>query len=137
VEGISGTREGELLERPGRRAWIRTERDELVVVEAELDGHTDGAGPHLHRRHVDSFYVLGGELELTVEGKTVTARAGTLVVAASGVVHAFRNASAAPAHDLNAHTPGTRFAEYLRRLDAGEEFDRTEYDMWDVTPPAG
>jgi mannose-6-phosphate isomerase-like protein (cupin superfamily) len=136
VEAVSGTREGELLERPGRRAWIRTARDELVVVEAELDGRMDGAGPHFHRHHVDSFYVLDGELELTVDGKTVTAVAGTLVVAAPGVVHAFWNASAAPAHYLNAHTPGMRFAEYLRRLDAGEEFDRTEYDMWEVTHPA-
>ena len=136
MDAVSRTREGELLERPGRRAWVRTERDELVVVEAELDGGTDGAGPHLHRRHVDSFYVLDGELELMVDGETIAAGPGTLVVAAPGVVHSFRNAFDAPARYLNTHAPGERFAEYMRRLDAGEEFDRTEYDMWDVTHPA-
>ena len=131
TEGVSHPGEGELLERPGRRAWIRAAHPELVLVEAELDGNTDGAGPHFHRAHVDSFYVLEGELEFQIGGETVTAVPGTVVAAAPGTVHAFRNAAPEPARYLNAHTPGMRFDEYMRRLDSGEQFDKTAYDMWD------
>ena len=130
--GISGPGEGELLTRRGRRARIKTAREELVVLEFELDGRTNGAAPHLHRRHVDSFYVLDGELEVTLDGERVAAGPGTLVAAPPGTVHAFRNARDEPVCFLNAHTPGIRFDEYMRRLDSGEKFDRTEYDMWDV-----
>jgi quercetin dioxygenase-like cupin family protein len=131
-EAVNRVGEGELLTRPGRRARIKTAHPELVLVEFELDGGRDGAGPHFHRGHVDSFYVLEGELELTVDGERVAARPGTLVAARPGTRHSFRNASDAVVRFLNAHAPGMRFDEYLRRLDAGEEFDVTEYDMWEV-----
>jgi quercetin dioxygenase-like cupin family protein len=122
----------EVLERPGRRAAVQVARDELVLMEFDMNPRTDGAGPHFHRRHVDSFYVLEGELEVTVAGEVVTARAGQLVHAAPEVVHSFRNASDGHVRFLNIHTPGERFDEYLRRGDAGEDFDHREYDMWEV-----
>jgi mannose-6-phosphate isomerase-like protein (cupin superfamily) len=130
-DAVSRAGEGELLERPGRRAWITAAHPELVLMEVELDGNTDGAGPHFHRAHVDSFYVLAGELEFLLGDETVAAGPGTLVAAPPGTMHAFRNAAPEPARYLNAHTPGMRFDEYLRRLDSGEEFDRTAYDTWE------
>jgi quercetin dioxygenase-like cupin family protein len=122
----------EVLERPGRRAAVQVARDELVLMEFDMDPRTDGAGPHFHRRHVDSFYVLEGELEVTVAGEVVTAQTGQLVHAVPAVVHSFRNASDNRVRFLNIHTPGERFDEYLRRRDAGEDFDHREYDMWEV-----
>jgi quercetin dioxygenase-like cupin family protein len=121
---------GEVLERPGRRAEVKVARDELVLFEFEMVPRTDGASPHFHKQHVDSFYVLEGELEFTVAGETVHARAGELVHATPGVVHSFKNSSDEHVRFLNVHTPGMRFDEYIRRMDAGEKPDGQEYDQF-------
>jgi quercetin dioxygenase-like cupin family protein len=119
----------DVTERPGRRAKILIARDEIVLMEFEMEPETDSAGPHFHRRHVDSFYVLEGELEVTVAGEAVQAGPRTLVYAAPEVVHSFRNLDA-PTRLLNFHTPGMRFDEYMKRMDAGEDFDHAEYDVF-------
>ncbi len=111
---------------------MKVSREELVLMEFEMEPETDGAGPHFHRRHIDSFYVLEGELELTVDGETVHARPGDLVHAAPGVVHSFKNSSGGRIRLLNIHTPGMRFDEYIRRMDAGEDVDPAEYDSFAV-----
>ena len=82
---------GEVLERPGRRAEVKVSRDELVVFEFELEPETDGTGPHFHKQHVDSFYVLEGELDVTVADETQHAHSGDFVHVAPGVVHSFKN----------------------------------------------
>ncbi|HEX9415243.1 MAG TPA: cupin domain-containing protein [Gaiellaceae bacterium] len=122
----------EILEREGRRAAVKVAREELVLLEFEMEPKTDGAGLHFHRRHVDAFYVLKGELELTVSGETVHPQQGELVHAAPGVVHSFKNASGNRVRFLNLHTPGMRFDEYMRRMDAGEDPDPEDYDVWEV-----
>jgi mannose-6-phosphate isomerase-like protein (cupin superfamily) len=120
----------EVLERPGRRAEVLVARDELVLFRFEMDARTDGAGPHHHRAHVDSFLVLEGELEVMVDGETSTLGPGELAVVPQRTVHAFRNASDARVRLLNLHTPGMRFDEYIRKMDAGEELDPAEYDSF-------
>jgi len=107
---------GEVLERPGRRAEVKVSRDELVLFEFEMAPELDGAGPHFHKQHVDSFYVLEGELEVTVAGKTMHVHSGELVHAAPGVVHSFKNASSERVHFLNVHAPGMRFDEYICQM---------------------
>jgi quercetin dioxygenase-like cupin family protein len=122
----------EVLERPGRRAFVKVSREEIVLMEFEMQPETDGAGPHFHRRHVDSFYVIEGELELTVDGETVYAHEGDLVHAPPGVVHSFKNSSSERVRLLNIHTPGMRFDEYIRKMDAGHDVNPEEYDVWEV-----
>jgi quercetin dioxygenase-like cupin family protein len=121
---------GEVLERPGRRATVLVAREELVMFEFEMEPRTDGASPHIHKQHVDSFYVLEGELEVMVDGETVRARTGDLVHAPPNVVHAFRNSSDGRLRFLNTHAPGMRFDEYIRRMDAGEKPDPAVYDQF-------
>jgi quercetin dioxygenase-like cupin family protein len=120
----------EVLEREGRRAEVKVSRDELVVFEFEMAAEKDGAGPHFHKQHVDSFYVLEGELEVTVDGNTTTAHAGDLVYALPGVVHSFKNASRERVRFLNVHAPGMRFDEYIRRMDADDDPDPEQYDSF-------
>jgi quercetin dioxygenase-like cupin family protein len=122
----------EILERPGRRAGVKVSREEIVLMEFEMEPETDGAGPHFHREHVDAFYVIEGELEVSVAGETVHARPGKLVHAAPGVVHSFKNSSAGPVRLLNIHTPGMRFDEYIRKMDEGADVNPEEYDVWEV-----
>ena len=122
----------EVLERPGRRAKVLVSRDEIVLLESVIEAGGGGAGPHFHKQHVDSFYVLEGELEVTVAGEVRSAGPGNLIYAAPEIVHSFENASGTRVRFLNFHTPGMRFDEYMRRMDAGEDFDHAEYDVFPV-----
>jgi quercetin dioxygenase-like cupin family protein len=121
---------GEVLERGGRRAEVKVSRDELVMFEFEMAPEMNGAGPHFHKQHVDSFYVLEGELEVTVDGETRRAHSGELVYVAPGVVHSFKNASRERVRFLNVHAPGMRFDEYIRRMDADDRPDPEQYDSF-------
>jgi quercetin dioxygenase-like cupin family protein len=121
-----------VTERPGRRAIVKVSREEIVLMVFEMEPETDGAGPHIHKRHVDSFYVLEGELEVTVAGETVHAQPGEIVHAQPHVVHSFKNSSSGHVRLLNIHTPGMRFDEYIRKMDEGVDVNPEEYDVWEV-----
>ncbi len=97
----------------------------------------EGPGPHFHKLHVDAFYVLEGQLEFTVGTETLLAGAGTSVAIPPGIVHAFTNPGPGGARYLNIHAPDSGFVELLRRRVRGEEFDETEYDIYDVDEPYG
>ena len=113
---------------------IKAARPELSVLEFEVKPG-GGVQPHYHKGHSDSFYVLEGELEIHVGDKVVSAVAGMYALAPPGVVHFFRNVSAAPARVLNFHTPGG-FAEYRRELEAlrekGIEPDDAFFEQHDI-----
>jgi quercetin dioxygenase-like cupin family protein len=68
---------------------------------AEVDATRDGAPPHVHRQHVESLYVLDGELALDAEGETFRAAQGAWVQIPAGTPHAVRGA----ARYLDVHTP--------------------------------
>jgi mannose-6-phosphate isomerase-like protein (cupin superfamily) len=105
-----------------RRVEILCDRDELCVTWTRFGPGRDGANPHVHRHHIDLFYVLDGELTvgLGADRQETAVPAGSLVVAPVLVVHAFRNAS--PTEELrylNFHAPGGGFADYLRGVTPG------------------
>jgi quercetin dioxygenase-like cupin family protein len=123
--------EGELLENDERRMWILTARPELCVFAFEAEPGYVGPGPHFHKRHTDSFYVLEGELEFELDGERVAAPADTWVAATPGVVHTFRNARDERVRFVNVHAPGVGFDEYMRRQNAGED-GRAFHESFDV-----
>jgi mannose-6-phosphate isomerase-like protein (cupin superfamily) len=84
-----------------------------------------GADPHIHREHVDSFFVLEGELVFGVgpEVEDVRAPAGTFVSVPQNVVHSFRNNSDRTSVFLNFHAPSGGFADYLRGRGGFDSFD--------------
>ena len=65
-----------------------------------------GPPPHIHHREDETFYVLEGEVELTVDGSPVRAAAGTFVNIPRGSLHTFRNAGTEPARLLVSVVPG-------------------------------
>jgi mannose-6-phosphate isomerase-like protein (cupin superfamily) len=132
MDPVSPPGEGEVLSKPHRDLRVKALIPELSVLEYHVGPEYDGASPHYHERHADSFYVLEGELEFQVAGETVRAPAGTSVVVPPGVVHAFTNPGLGPARFLNIHTPESGFVEYLRAADRGEDLDPAEYDIFDV-----
>jgi mannose-6-phosphate isomerase-like protein (cupin superfamily) len=132
MDPVSRPGEGEVISKPYRELRVKALIPELNLLEYDVGPEYDGAGPHYHERHADSFYVLEGELEFQVDGKTVRAPAGTSVVVPPGVVHAFTNASGSRARFLNIHAPESGFLEYLRARDCDEEVDSAEHDIFDV-----
>ena len=129
---VSGPGEGEPLTKEERVIRVKTSRAELDVLEFDVGPEYEGPGPHYHEQHVDSFYMLEGELEFTVEGQTLRAGPGTLVSVPPRVVHAFTNPGPGRARFLNVHAPDRGFTDYLRARDRDEDVNPAGYDIHDV-----
>ena len=74
---VSRSGAGERLEAEHRELLIKAVRPELDFLEYDVGAGYEGPGPHYHERHVDSFYVLEGELEFRLADETVRAGAGS------------------------------------------------------------
>ena len=61
--------------------------------------------PHLHRRHLECFYVLAGELAFRAGGRELRATPGTWVQIPPGVPHSFAVTGSAEARFLDIHAP--------------------------------
>jgi quercetin dioxygenase-like cupin family protein len=105
--------EGEKLPRGPRHHRVLAELPQLEVIDMRF-GPGFTVDPHAHADHADSFYVLEGEAEFTLEGDVVRGGAGTWVSAAPGTVHGFRNAGDGELRLLNIHAPNTGFISGLR-----------------------
>jgi uncharacterized RmlC-like cupin family protein len=71
---------------------------------------------HVHHGEDEAFYVLDGELELTVGGEVMVATTGTYALAPRGVPHSFRvltdTARALVITSSSAPAPGSGFHEF-------------------------
>src|SRR3954467_2443932 len=126
--------EGEVVtDRPERTIRILGELDELILSWFRYEPGEKGPDAHVHHEHTDAFYVLEGEVELSLgpELQTVTARPGMLAAAPPDVVHTFRNTSDATAIFLNLHAPSLGFGDVLRGRGEGD------FDQHDPPPDAG
>jgi quercetin dioxygenase-like cupin family protein len=116
-EGVLiGPGEGERLTSGGRTAFVKAELPQLSIFEFHLDGRFVGPEPHTHSDHTDSFYVLEGEVEFTVEGRTFSGGPGTFVSAPPGIEHTFGKPGRDRARLLNVHAPDAGFADRLREM---------------------
>jgi quercetin dioxygenase-like cupin family protein len=129
---FSGPGEGELIEKEHRKLFVKGSWEQMDFLEYEGGPSYQGAGPHFHKLHVDSFYVLEGELEFQVGGETHRAGPGTFVAVPPGTIHAFTNPGPGSVRFLNAHSPACGFTDYIRTLDSGEDVDPERFDMWDA-----
>jgi quercetin dioxygenase-like cupin family protein len=84
---------------------LLADTEELAV--AELSG---GAPEHVHRRHLEAFYVLEGELELMLGGERRRAGANTWIAVPAGIPHAVGGS----ARYLDVHAPGAGFGAFAR-----------------------
>ena len=106
--------EGERLEGNSRIATIKVGRDEIALIEFELHQGFEGPDAHVHDDHVDSFYVLEGEVDFLVEDEWQRLPARSFVAAPIGVRHAFANRDGQHARLLNIHAPSAGFHDRLR-----------------------
>ncbi len=81
----------------------------LLFVDAE-----PGTGPALHRHpYPEIFITLEGEATFTVEGETLEARAGDIVVAHAGEAHGFVNSGTGQLRQVDIHVSPTFRTEWL------------------------
>ncbi len=115
---------GELVaDRAGHRVELLADVEEAAIVEVRAEPGGGSPPLHLHHRHVESFYVLEGELALTAGGREHRAVAGTWAQVPAGVPHTFSVAGSGEARYLNLHTPGSGFGELVRALHAARDED--------------
>ncbi len=75
----------------GVEVTVLAGNDQTQGYEITLQAGAEGAGPPPHRHDWDeSFYVLSGNVEITVEGRAHACGAGTLVHLPAGTVHGYR-----------------------------------------------
>src|ERR671938_300446 len=114
------------------RIVLKSSLEQLTITESLFPNARDGASPHFHRRHADSFYVLEGGLAVLVHDEEKLLEPGAFVCAPPEVVHGFRSTSRA--RFLNVHTPDGGFAENLRGRNRGEP---ENFDSVDAEPGTG
>jgi len=105
-----------VTDRPERTLRILVELDELIVTWFRYEPGEKGPDAHIHKHHTDAFYVLEGEIEVSLgpELQTVRATPGTFAGAPPNVVHTFRNASDDTAIFINLHVPSMGFGDHMR-----------------------
>jgi mannose-6-phosphate isomerase-like protein (cupin superfamily) len=78
----------------------------------EFDERWEGVDPHHHDDHIDSFYVLDGEVDFLAGEETVRVGPGSYFAAPIRVTHGFRPAGSVRL--LNLHAPDAGFAGRAR-----------------------
>jgi quercetin dioxygenase-like cupin family protein len=91
--------------------------DGFAVV--EYAGASGQPGPPLHVHHTfeEAWYILEGEVDFTLEGRTVRGSAGTYVLIPRGVPHTFAVAGGRAARWVGIFSPA-RFVRMLEELGA-------------------
>ena len=71
-------------------------RDHGASVSFFVSRHTEpGKGPDLHRHpYEETFVILDGSATFTVDGRTIDAAAGTILVVPTGAAHKFKTGPA-------------------------------------------
>jgi quercetin dioxygenase-like cupin family protein len=107
--------EGETIPGEHRVFVVTAELPELEVIEFACDPAFGPVDPHVHPAKIDSFFVLEGELEFTLDDETVRIGPGSLVAALPGFRHGFRNPGPTQARFVNIHAPSDGFIERVRQ----------------------
>ncbi len=77
-----------------------------------------GAGlpPHVQHREDESFYVLQGEFEFVVEGRTISVGVGSLIYVPKGILHAHKNVGEGVGRMLVSQTPGGLYESFFEEV---------------------
>jgi len=134
---IVGPGKGDAISAGASVTHVKVDIDGLFLSEVSLED-APMIDLHIHKRHVDAFYVLEGELELALsETETIRLGPGGFAAAPPGVPHAFGVPERA--RFLNIHAPGMAFGTYLRELVAfrqrGERPTPEFLQGFDIHPP--
>ncbi|WP_051341572.1 quercetin 2,3-dioxygenase [Pseudonocardia spinosispora] len=105
----------------------------FALIEASIPSG-GGPPPHIHTREDEAFYLLSGQLQVSVGDETTLVRGGDFVYLPRGIAHSFTNPGVSAAHALLLITPGGFegfFAELGTRARVGEQappFDPSDFE---------
>jgi mannose-6-phosphate isomerase-like protein (cupin superfamily) len=86
------------------------------LFEWNMPAATGGAGPHIHKKISESFFVTAGRVRLYNGEKWVTASQGDFLYVPERGVHGFKNDFDEPASMLILFSPGEPREQYFREL---------------------
>jgi len=116
--------DGFVADRPGERVALLADVEAIGISEAWRDPGGLPAPPHVHRRHVESRYVLEGAMTLTAGGREFRAEPGSWLQVPPGVAHTFAARGDRPLHVLELHTPSCGLGSFLRGEHEWAAFDQ-------------
>ncbi|MGW6934568.1 cupin domain-containing protein [Lentzea sp. NPDC054927] len=108
-------------------ATTETTRGEFGLYRVMMKPRAAGPSTHFHRTISESFFILDGTVRLFNGEKWIDAEAGDFLLVPQGGLHAFRNASDAPAEMLLLFTPGAPREEYFEMVGKIAEADRPAF----------
>ena len=109
-----------VADRPGLRLALLTDIEEIGISESWAEPGGPSPPPHSHQRHVESFYVISGEMLFSSGDDELHAPAGTWVQMPAGVPHSFSFPGTDETRFLNVHTPSCGFGDFVRGLHEAE-----------------
>jgi quercetin dioxygenase-like cupin family protein len=100
---------------PGSETASRFEgADHGATVSFFLTRHPPGTGPGLHRHpYEETFIVQEGSATFTVDGETIEAEAGHIVVVPAGAAHRFVSSGEGVLRQVTIHPSGRMIQEWL------------------------
>jgi quercetin dioxygenase-like cupin family protein len=107
---VTGPGEGERVVSGDRVGFLKGVVPELCVAEWVVDGPFEAPDPH---PSVDLYFVLEGELDVTVDGSVHAAGAGTLASMPLGSRRTFAPRGDGKARILSVHAPDAGLADLL------------------------
>lgn len=75
------------------------------MIEGTTYPNVPGPPPHYHAKYAETFYVLEGSMEFTVNGEPVIVQMGDSIDLPVNTVHTFKNLGETPCRWLNIHSP--------------------------------
>ena len=111
---VGGT--GYVAERAGLRVELLADVEEIGIAECWSDPGGPSPPSHVHQRHVESFFVLKGEMTFAVADRELLAEAGTWIQVPPGTPHTFALTGAEEVRFLNLHTPSYGYGAFVRGL---------------------
>ena len=92
------------------------------MVEGTTFPNVPGPPPHHHTGFSESFYVLEGQMEFLVDGRSIVVETGGSIDLPVNTSHTFKNLGETPCRWLNIHSP-KGFLDFFKEfgVDAGEE----------------
>jgi mannose-6-phosphate isomerase-like protein (cupin superfamily) len=134
TEAVVG-RDGLAAEVPGLRTALLADVEAIAISDARAAPGCRSFPPHLHRRHVESLYVLEGELTVRSRGRELRAAPGSWVQVPPGVPHAFAFPGDQPVRFLEIHTPSCGYGTFFQALsDAPDEGQAALHTAFDQEP---
>jgi len=93
-----------------------------------------GPPPHIHHDQIETFFILEGEMEITVGGQVYEAKAGDFVHVSKNTPHCFKNRSRTTTKMVFTFVPAGDIEEFFR-----ESFKETtdRHDIEILPPPEG